>query len=47
MDRKIAKIQKETAKVGADLKDLKKADVKQDKIVDKAKKMKKKAKKGC
>lgn len=44
MDRKISKIQKETAKVSADLKNLKKADKKQDKIVEKAKK---KMKKGC
>jgi hypothetical protein len=44
MDKKIAKIQKETAKVGKDLKSLKKADKVQDKIVEKAKKMKKK---GC
>jgi len=47
MDKAISKIQKETAKVGADLKSLKKADINQDKIVATAKKMKKKAKKGC
>lgn len=47
MDKSISKIQVQTAKVGKDLKSLKKEDVKQDKIVATAKKMKKKAKKGC
>ena len=44
MDKAISKIQKEVKKTGKDLKSLKKADIKQDKIVASAKKMKKK---GC
>ncbi len=45
MDKKIKKIQKDEKKVSTELKGLLKADKKQDKIVDKAKKKMKN--KGC
>lgn len=44
MHKKIEKAQEDTKKVSKDLKSLKKADVKQEKIIDKAKK---KMKKSC
>ena len=40
MHKKINKVKKDVDKAEKDLKSLKKADIKQDKIVDKAKKMK-------
>ncbi len=45
MDRKIKKIEKESKKVGKDLKSLEKADKKRDKICDLGKKVMKEKKK--